>query len=422
MKSALIGSLAVSLAGNVALFALLRPTHSGQPANREENLTAPRTANAADPTAAAAVETAAARPTASPAGTAPDTARRPMRWRNGASDDALRSLADDLRAAGFPPRAIFLAVNSVFEDASRASSPLFQAPYWQNTSLELQKAEFAHQQQRREVLDDILGPDISPAVRLTAEDRQRRFGNLSDEKINAITRFGNDYSELHQNVNSEVMERPSSQESYKTYEERQKLLQQEFAADLATVLTPAEIEAYEMRTSQSAYRTSSRVRDIAISEAEYTALYQQEKNFEAAYPSIASGTTTAQTYAERQVAYAATNEQARATLGDERFFSYLSAKDSNYRDVTRLSSQFPQVTAQSAYAVTQLQVEAQQLIASLQKERPSGEQIVTRYAELNARLEALIGRDAATAIRKTNTGRYFIGPTGSATSPVPARK
>jgi hypothetical protein len=93
-----------------------------------------------------------------------------------------------------------------------------------------------------------------------------------------------------------------------------------------------------------------------------------------------------------------------------------------YREVARLSAQFPSITPEVAYQIRQMQIEAQQTQARLmQGSRPDGNAMMAARAEMSNRLEALVGPAAAEAVRRTPYGALLSNPTAirpSASVPI----
>ena len=392
MKTLVYGLLALSLAANAALLWITRaPT----PAAAAVAATPPVLATAAPSTpsapAAPAVEAAPGEPAA-----------KPVVWRGGSGDDALRAMADDLRAAGFPSRAIYAAVSAAFREKLSAGDPVLQGPFWQRYSAETQRAVSAYYRDGQKRLDDILGPDGKLSAQLDPVERKRRYGNLSDAKLDAIKLVERDYAEMRQDATQTLMSRTPTATDFTALRAQEEVLKKEIAADLASTLTPAELAEYQMRNSDVARQLSSAVQEVPLNEAEFAALYQAKSAFEQANQLVPGVMVSGDQYLARTTQQQAMYEQARALLGDERFYGYLSGSDSSYREMTRLAAQYPSVTPAAAYQVVQLRAEAMQLQSKMMNRGAPVDpaEITANYAAINTRLEALVGADAAAAIRK----------------------
>ncbi|MDQ5978262.1 MAG: hypothetical protein QG602_1236, partial [Verrucomicrobiota bacterium] len=194
-----------------------------------------------------------------------------------------------------------------------------------------------------------------------------------------------------------------------TLMQTQQLMEQEKLADMAAVLTPEELVQYEMRNSSAARTLINNLRNVDISEAEYARLYQAQKAFSEANPR--RSTMDAATFAQRQTAQLALNEEARAVLGETRFYAYIEGSDYQYANVAKAFTDNPTVTPAISYQVYQLQNEVQAFMSQASRTGPPAQEKInemrTAMESYNARLETLIGAEAAEAYRKQGNGRMF---------------
>ena len=391
MKPLLYGGLALSLAANgVLAFVVWR-----RPA----------------PSSVAAVESASAitspsRPQAAAASEA-EPASVPMRWRGGRADDDRRALIRDLRNAGFPPKLIHAAVLAAYKRELSESNPVNEFPYWRHYSKEAQQASQVHQMEGERKVEALLDSELPLTSRLTAQDRERKYGSLSDDKIMAIQALEKKFKETGTAL---ALASATTADRTVLMQQSQELMKAQEEA-LAAVLTDDERVEYNMRNSSTAQQLANNVNDLSLAESEFRALYQARSSFEAANPPL-MGTIQMADAAAREVAEAAYYEQAKAALGAERFYQYLTKSDVRYREVARLSAQFPAITPEVAYQIRQMQIEAQQTQARLmQGGRPDGNAIMAARTEMSNRLEALVGPAAAEAVRRTPYGSLLSNPT-----------
>ncbi|HLP24154.1 MAG TPA: hypothetical protein VK477_00650, partial [Acidobacteriota bacterium] len=267
-------------------------------------------------------------------------------------------------------------------------------------------------------LEAILGPDARPSARLDAVARARQYGNLPDAKIDAIAAIERDYQEMQSDVSRMEEGMTFNFEEWGARQQQRNLLKSEMRADLEKILTPTELTEYELRNSDAARRIAFSLRDLPVNAAEFAALFEVQRAFDATNPPL-SGRVTMEQMNARQNAEQARLEQMRAVLADDRFFTYLAASNSEYRALTALAKQFPSVTPTSAYQALQLSAKVQQERNTL---ATSGglrtrEALQAAYADWNARLDAVLGPDAAAAYRKSNYGRAFNPPTITRSAP-----
>lgn len=399
MKAIVSTFLAVSLIGNAAL-AVILVRRASAPASSAASVTAsPASAATTAPTSPAIAHASAP--------TAPTTTGRV--WRAPRTDDDIRNLVANLRAAGCPPTILRAVVDKMVAERILEKRPEANWPFWKRMphTVETVAAEQALDREAKAMRDALLGADSAASARLDPVDRQRRFGNLPSAKVDALLQLEREYRDLG-SVTQAGMGRVLSIDDVREQARQREALQQELQADLAAVLSPEELQAYEMRSSGTASRLKAGLTSIDISEAEYAQLYQAQKVFDAANPESAmiSSGGGRDAFAQRQAAQAKMQEQARAVLGDERFFSYLEGTDSQYKQVVQFTQKYPGVSAATAYEIHQLRNEAN---------NPTGinsaEEFAAYRAGLAARLDALLPAEAAAEFKKQNIGRVFNPPT-----------
>ena len=414
MKPVLILLLVASLAANVALG--LRPRSSGPAAAAGSSPSAsslPPGPSAGKPPPGSTGGTASRANPASPAsaGTDQDTAaaNAAIDWQPHGSEQELHRLVAGLRAAGYPAAVVRAVVNQLLNERFAARQPSAAQPYWKQMTPtpETRAAQRALGEERQALLESLLGADARPSATMDAAARSRRYGQLSDDKIDAIARIERDYNEM--TSDAYARQRSNTAADANTMMQTQQLMEKEKLADLAAVLTPEELAEYEMRNSASARTVMRSLRNVEVNESEYAALYEMQKAHDAANPRRVA--TDMNTFAQRQAAQAALYDQVRTVLGEDRFYAYLEGADSNYANVARALTAFPAVTPAVSYQVYQLQTELQRAMSQLSRNGPPS---ADRIAELrataetyNSRLEALIGAEAAAAYRQQGMGRMF---------------
>lgn len=326
-------------------------------------------------------------------------------WKQPRTDEDYRQLAAALRTAGFPSRLIYVALSELYLREKRADSPLGRAPFWQQFAV-AQSAEmrtFERTQQAR--IEELLGPDGRPSVQLTAVNRKRRYGSLSDAKIDAIAGIERDYLEIESDVNRGTS---FSLEAYATQRQQSHLLDAEKSADLAKILTASELAEYRLLNSLAGRQTALLARDVALTADEFAAMTRAREELERTNP--ASANFDPERMRHYQVAQAAYYEQLRAAVPDDRFHALIERADQNYRVLAALRDQFPSVTPARAYDALRLRNEVQSAVTVLLRDRPSPERVQAAFAEWNARLDTLLGPDAAAAYRRNAAGRIFSAP------------
>jgi hypothetical protein len=314
----------------------------------------------------------------------------------------LRAFAADLRAAGVPDRIIVQMVGQLVRE--RHLAPLATLPHWKllhmdvATRRKMNAASFAAAQE----LEEILGPIASPAATLDPIQRRFDYGDLPDAKINALLRIDRDYRDLSLEftANRGILTPADMAERQKNME----ALEKERLADFAAVLSPEEFAEWERRNSANANRVQYGLRNTTVTAEEYEALYAIQKQFE---PNAGGNSLTIGR--DRPAAEVdAMHAQVRSVLGDERFDSYLKAIDFQYAEASSFADKQGNLTSAQTYALYQLQREAMNTMRS-RPDAPtlSSDERRKRLDDLNTKLDALLGAEAANAYRKQGTGMIF---------------
>lgn len=393
MKTPLVVLLLFSLAGNAVLaFLTLRPPASARPANL-----APATTPAIRPVPATSGATPAA--VTGSAGIAASA-----NWQALKPDSNLHSLVANLRSAGFPPAVVRAVVSQLVNDrvGYGAANTL---PFWKSNPNhpEYLAAQQELSNRRREMLNDLLGAEARPSATLDPVTRERRFGQLSDDKVDRIEAITRDYGELRAKLYAE--RKPGD---FQGALGAQAAVVEDLTKELATVLTPAELEQYEMRSSQSASRLMGNLKNLDVTEAEYAALFRAQKNYDEADP-LRAGVTTQDAMIVRAAAQDELNTQARAILTDDRFYEYLKGSDPNYARLAQFAANHPSITPAMTYGLTQIERIYQATMMSMSRSGAGGPPSSERMGQLTAarkayqdKITALLGPEIATAYAQRN--------------------
>jgi hypothetical protein len=332
----LIGSLLAN-AALVTTFAL-RPALA-PPALRDFFLSSSAKAEAESAARVEAQKVTAARARAD---TARGLASQALLWSALQSDD-LPTLVARLRAAGFSAslvRAIVTAqVDARFSARIKALVRVVEdTPFWKpkptssfnNPKLfeEMNQAS----RERSKLLRELLGDDFfaSSGVDPTATQR-RQFGDLSKSKIDLIQRINDDYAEMLSQVRAAT-------NGITLPDDRAKmaLLEREKHADLAAILTPQELEDYEMRNSPITSRLQSALSLMNATEDDFRTIYRIQLQFkDLIYPTgdfFSSDMMQQRRDAETQIA-----AQLQDALGEARANEFLRAQNYEFQSLAQLA-------------------------------------------------------------------------------------
>ena len=329
--------IAASVAANAALLALVlsRPT-------------------AAPSASASASATPALR--SQPAAPSAPPAVNPRIWTDLAADPAdLSGFVARLRAAGFPPSVVrALVVAQIREDYAARRRALHpgrgETPFWKNDQPTDPKTRLALRELNREAdakISELLGgPDPDRNIYLSLLDR-RTTGDLPPEKAAQLTTIKRDYDDMR----SEIID--AFRGGTMLPEDRAKLalLEKEQRADLALVLTPKELEDYDLRASNTASQMRYNLTAFAPTEAEFRAIFQLQQAYERQFDPLTAGISLEQSRA-RQEGQKAVNDQIKAALGPERGAEYERSTDFAYRQATLVAERLnlPATTAKNLWA------------------------------------------------------------------------
>ena len=334
--------LALSLAANLALLALVslaarRATSAaGDVAASERNAGAPRTEGAAP-----------AHPLVATGGSA---------WADLRGDD-LAELVARLRAAGFPPKIIRAIVSVLLNErfAAREQALFYitdPREYWKQNggiSTPKQMAELTKlDRERTALMKQLLGPDW-----MTQDDGnlayfRRQYGELPAEKIARMQELMSAYADQRGQIT------PGFRSLLPDEVAKVTALEQQMHADLGKLVTPAELEQYDLRASSAANYLRYNLSSFGASEAEYRAIFAAYQPFADQYLNNYGALTPpqeeARSQAEKQLLPA-----IAAALGPDRFADYQQATDNQYRQLNQLVARLdlPIAAAREVAAVQQ---------------------------------------------------------------------
>ena len=329
--------LAASLAANAALLGLfaLRPALA-PPAFRDFfKGDASRSADLATESRAQHARAAAQSDAAA--------ARRAGVWAALQTDD-LRTLIARLCAAGFSPVLVRAIVNARLEAAFSARmnellGTLADTRFWKpepfSSSNNPRFYENYNQlyRDRAKALRELLGDDYFASGGGDATAAQRRqFGDLPKAKIDLIQRINDDYTEMMSQIRAAT-------QGIMLPEDREKLalLEREKRTDLAAILSPAELEDYEMRNSPITSRLRTALTLIDATDAEFRAIYLAQQPFAALLFPTERMVFTSETSLQRNAAQQQIADQLRAVLGEQRYADYARASDYEYQNLFRMA-------------------------------------------------------------------------------------
>jgi len=340
--------LAVSLVLNLALTGVLLwfVNHRPVPAVAPAPPTPPASSGSAAPEPSSKPETVVA---AKPA--------QPFDWRMVESEDYKQYIAN-LRAIGCPEetiRDIIIAdVNKLFasrRQALKISTNRFE--YWKSGSFfagmfdpERIEQEQALAREKRELLRELLGvaPDEKPDLFGGFNPFEAMLDFLPSEKQTAVL-------ELLQKMQARMIRgfRGGAPDAEGLGQVR--TAQKEMEAELAKILTPQELEEYQLRMSPTAMAMRMQLSSFEPTEEEFRKIFAVRKTFDDQFNPMEAATLDT---AEREKMNAARREmeaQLKSVLGEARYAEYERAQDWTYQGIYRVAQRqgLPKDSADKVY-------------------------------------------------------------------------
>jgi hypothetical protein len=258
----------------------------------------------------------------------------PLRWTDVPTGD-LQALADHLRERGVPPHIIRGIVGHYLGEEYRTKRKDLQSRmrpyrYWEGTrssspedlNLRAELRNLAREQNNR--LNALAGTE-EPAFDLQSLSYVRqRYGNLPADKIVAVQAIESDYNELTSQVRQAAQGVMLAQDR-----EALALLEHERRKDFQAILTPAEFEEFELRTSNTGSQLRRNLHVMQPTEAEFRTLFALQRPFDEKYMT-SSAPRSRESLTQRQAEERELIAAAKAALGPERGAEYEKARDYNY--------------------------------------------------------------------------------------------
>lgn len=268
-------------------------------------------------------------------------AGKDFNWSNIESDDYKQYIAN-MRAAGVPEetiRDIIIAdVNKLYAARIAALRPLAaDFKFWKTYDREARNAERERsqkerelQQEKRALIKELLGVDLDAEIARQNGERDRdaiRYGFLSPEKQEQLKALQEKYRDQERAL--------FANGGGFTPENRAKFvaLRAQQEAEMSALLTPAEFEEYQLRSSYTARNLRDNLTSFQPTEQEFREIFKLRKAFDDQYGMMRGGGGDDALRQARDQARQALEEQLKALLGDQRFKDYTLAQDDQYRNI-----------------------------------------------------------------------------------------
>jgi hypothetical protein len=263
-----------------------------------------------------------------------------------------QELRDRLRALELPP--VFVEQIVVARIRARLRTrqlellaAAFQtAPLWKQAAMKSERFSILTPEQRKE-LRDLEAEVRDETLRLLGPGPLDRSGNIafkygfvSPAKAVLLDALDRDYENLGTRLKDDTRNLTLPEDR-----EREKFLKAEQLRDLTAMLTPAELDAYEMRVSPTAQNAAfqSHMQAFQPTEEEYRALFAVQKTFDRkrADPAFVAGLPAAVSPAGATMGMMSgptqPEDEIKAVLSPERFADWELSNQGHYQSLARLA-------------------------------------------------------------------------------------
>lgn len=332
-----------------------------------------------------------------------------------------------LRAAGFPTDVIRAILDGRFESELSARIKALDPeashrPFWKNSPQQVQvqatigRLRRAHEKEMRALLGE--QEDTSQLVNRVLPGR--RVDGLPPEKAAAVLDIVGEFDEKRAEYFADPL--------YLLNPERRTALEREQRAALARLLTPQELEEYELRNGTTAMAMRMQLGAFEPTEAEFRAIFRLRNEFAQQYGSTTPvGATPAEIQARREAERRVT-EQIQAALGPARAEDYLRKADYTYVQTGKIIErlQQPRENVDAVMAVSRdIVARARTLEADRSLSGPARSSTqAALYEEAARRLTPLLGGSTGFEVYRQYGGTWLESikprpPSATPTKPPP---
>jgi hypothetical protein len=270
-------------------------------------------------------------------------AEKSFDWRMVESEDYKKYIAN-LRAIGCPEntiRDIIIAdVNSLFESrkkALRANTKKFE--FWKAGNMFAavmdedkikQSQEMA--QEKRTLLKDLLGvaPDEKPDLLSGMNPFESMLDFLPAEKQTGVM-------EVLQKYQAKIMKSFSGGAPDADDLKKVQLIQKDMEKELGTIMTPDELQDYQLRMSQTSMMMRMTLSSFDPNQKEFVDIFNLKKPFDDEFGAYGMTGTTPEEQKKRNASETELSSKIKEILGDDRYKDYERSQDFVYQGLYKLA-------------------------------------------------------------------------------------
>ncbi|MDQ6631608.1 MAG: hypothetical protein M3Y82_07600, partial [Verrucomicrobiota bacterium] len=114
-------------------------------------------------------------------------------------------------------------------------------------------------------------------------------------------------------------------------------VQKEMEADLAKILTPQEMEDYQLRLSETAMMMRMQLGSFEPNEQEFRDIFKEKKKFDDEFPMMGAGNLDKAEKEKKAVAQKELDEKLKNILGETRFAEYQMNQDFAFQGMSKVA-------------------------------------------------------------------------------------
>jgi hypothetical protein len=276
---------------------------------------------------------------------------------------------------------------------------------------EIAKGRAEINRERVQMLRDVFSAEADPVYQAANERQQRKLDFLPPEKAEQVMA-------LLRKATDERLPLTMLDARGPAGDEKLKEMDAALHKELATVLTPAELEDYDLRNSQVANALRFQLSAFDATEDEFRTLFRIQSAY-ADRLGVVSGAMTPEQVQARNAVQQQLNADIKAALGDQRYVEYRRASDYNYQQAYKLVARLalPPATTNQVWDVQQdIQKRAASLDRALSPEVRT-QQLAALAGEAQSRVTSLLG-EAGFAAYQDHGGQWlrFLQPRPATTN------
>jgi len=286
-----------------------------------------------------------------------------FQWEQLESED-YRTYISRLRSIGCPEQTIR---DIVIADLQKLMAPRVQAidgpheapKYWKAErkdlvrtldSLEKLNKKQGLDFEECEIVRDLLGIDLAAErshLKGESDFYEERLGFLSPEKVGRVRMA------IEQANQEEVLLREKSwlENDELTPDEKKQLteIQKKKDAAVAGLLTPSELDEYNLWFSSSAYHVRDALSSIDGTESDFLAIYRLQREIDSQWDGVDANALGADQKRQYETAQNEFEKQVREYLGPERYEKFVQGRDPDFQQLQAAAAQFslkPEVSSE----------------------------------------------------------------------------